>query len=95
MSEPEFTNLQFDWILGYFTNNDPSKIFIFQLGELEENIKSYASIFKIYSNKLLLEFEDWWIPAHEYRLKQWEKIFNKSPIDAFEEIHKYLDTKKK
>ena len=93
--EPDFTKLQIDWVVDYFKNSEFTKTLNLQFGELEENIKTFASIFKMYSNRLLFEIDDWWIPAHKYRLKQWEALFATSPLDAFKEIYDYLDSKEK
>ena len=95
LSEPEFTNIQIDWIIDYFTNSEFTKTFDLQFGELEENIKTFAAVFKKYSKKLLFEIEDWWVPAHKYRLRKWETVYRKAPLEAFKKIYEYLDTKEK
>ena len=93
LSEPEFTSLQIDWVADYFTNSEFTKTLDLQFGDLEENIKTFASVLKKYSNRLLFEIDDWWLPAQRYRLRQWEALFAKAPLHAFKEIYEYLDTK--
>lgn len=93
LSEPAFTKLQIDWIIDYFTDSEFSKTFSPKFGELEENTSALASILRLYSKRLLFEIDDWWVPAHRYRLGQWESLSIERPIEAFSKIYKYLETK--
>lgn len=81
--------LPFDWILNYLDETTDIKF----KQSLDENMRYFSDLLKRYSHRLFFDVDKWWIPAHKYRLKIWEDMFQSNHLVAFQEVYDYIKAK--
>lgn len=97
--EPRSRRLTLDTIIYYFNNDNwPYGHIDFQARSLEQNIRFYADVLRDYANRIVVEIEDWWLPAQKSLYKALEKEYSDSGqisdfLASYEEFHDYLKSK--
>jgi len=64
--DPDLFNLNFEWIIKYFSGTFPSENHDYLKFGLETNMVFISKIFRENVHRLIDEFDEWWIPAHVF-----------------------------
>ena len=58
---------------------------------LEENVSYYANLFRRYADRLILDFDSWWIPYQVFHYKKFrKKAEEKGDLQLFLKVERYL-----
>ena len=88
--DPVLFRLDFEWIIKFFRGTFPSEHHDYLKCKLEKNVIYISQIFREYSDRLIDDFDDWWIPAHLFIYRTVEKEYRESDqIELFLQNHKY------
>jgi len=72
-----------EFLDGHFPHRDTLKY------ELEENVVYYADIFRRYADRLINDFDKWWLPVQLFFYKRVEKSPFVAP-GAYSDLYEYL-----
>ena len=88
--DPDLFKLNFEWIIKFFHGAFPSDKQDYLKHSLEENMIFISKIFRENSQKLIEDFDSWWIPAHLYFYRAIEKQYGEQgQTERFHKNYKY------
>ena len=88
--DPDLFKLDFEWVIKFFHGTSPSENHDYLKYKLAENVVFISKIFRENAQKIVNEFDDWWIPAHVFVYKTIEKKYkDEGHIELFLENNKY------
>jgi len=92
VGEPEFAQMDLEWILKYFHGTSPGEHREYLQYSLEENMVFIAKVFYENSQKIINEFEEWWIPAQVFWYRTVEKQYkDEGQTERFLKAYKYFN----
>ena len=88
--DPDLFKLNFEWIIKFFHGNLPSEKHDYLKYDLETNMIFISQIFRENSQRLIDEFDDWWLPVHVFCYRTIEEEYrNKGQLERFLRTEKY------
>ena len=88
--DPDLFELDLEWVIRFFRGTFPSAGYDYLRHSLEENMAFVANIFRENSDRLINEFDGWWIPAHVFYYRTIErKAQEEGQLERFQRTRKY------
>ena len=88
--DPQLFYLELDWVIAFLHGTFPNANHDYLMYSLEENIIFVSKMFRENSDKLIKEFDSWWIPVHVFIYKWMErKAREEGRLEGFYKTDKY------
>lgn len=87
---PDLFRLNFEWVFKYFHGTFPSDQHDYLQHGLDTNMMFISRLFHENSEKLINEFDTWWIPAHVFLYRWMENnARKKGQLERFNNNHEH------
>lgn len=88
--DPQLFYLDLEWVIAFFYGEFPSANYDYLKHDLERNMIFASNILRDNSDRLINEFDNWWMPAHVFLYRWMErKARDDGQLERFHRTHKH------